>query len=106
MKISRLYLFLCVLGFIIPYSQFIHFLMEQGPDFPLFFEQLFASRVSAFFGLDVVISTVILIAFILKEGTSLKMRYLWLPLAGTLCVGVSFGLPLFLFMRERKIEGR
>jgi hypothetical protein len=28
------------------------------------------------------------------------MRRLWLPLAGTCLVGVSFGLPLFLYLRQ------
>jgi hypothetical protein len=29
---------------------------------------------------------------------------LWIPVAATFCVGVSFGLPLFLCMRQSKIE--
>ena len=33
------------------------------------------------------------------------MRLLWLPVAGLLAVGVSFGLPLFLYLRERALEG-
>jgi len=33
------------------------------------------------------------------------MPLLWLPIAGLLAVGVSFALPLFLYLRERSREG-
>jgi len=32
------------------------------------------------------------------------MRTLWLPIASVLLVGVSLGLPLFLYLRERELE--
>ena len=32
------------------------------------------------------------------------MKRLWAPVGGTLLVGVSFGLPLFLLMREPYLE--
>lgn len=32
------------------------------------------------------------------------MQRLWMPVAGTLVVGVSLGLPLFLLLREIHIE--
>jgi hypothetical protein len=34
------------------------------------------------------------------------MRHLWLPLVATLAVGVSLGFPLFLYMRQRKLEAQ
>ena len=42
-----------------------------------------------------------LIAFILWEGRRVRMSALWAPIAATGLIGVSCGLPLFLFMRER-----
>ena len=99
-----LYLVLCVLGFALPYSQFVPWVMEHGLDMPLFVRQLFANRVSGFFGLDVLVSAVTLIGFIRSEGARLKMRSLWLPIVSILLVGVSLGLPLFLYFRERELE--
>jgi hypothetical protein len=32
------------------------------------------------------------------------MRHLWAPIVAVLTVGVSLGLPLFLYMRERAVE--
>jgi len=39
------------------------------------------------------------------EGKGLDMPLLWLPIAGLLAVGVSFGLPLFLYLQEGALEG-
>ena len=40
----------------------------------------------------------------LVEGRRARVRHLWAPVAATLAVGVSLGLPLFLYMRETEIE--
>jgi hypothetical protein len=65
---------------------------------------LFANRISAFFAMDVVVSAVVLISFIQTEGKRLQTRLLWLPTLGTLLVGVSFGLPLFLYLRQLQMK--
>ena len=66
--------------------------------------ELFSTRIGAFFGLDVIVSAIVLIAFILWEGRRVRMSALWVPIAATCFIGVSCGLPLFLFMRERQIH--
>src|SRR5579864_2583370 len=99
-----LYLVLCVLGFALPYSQFVPWVIEHGLNMRLFVQQLFANRIGGFFGMDVLVSAVTLIGFIRSEGTRLKMRTLWLPIISVLLVGVSLGLPLFLYLRERETE--
>lgn len=101
-----LYLVICVLGFALPYSQFVPWVVEHGLDVRLFVQQLFANRISGFFGMDVLVSAVTLISFIQSEGARLKMRTLWLPIASVLLVGVSLGLPLFLYLREREMQGQ
>ena len=103
--IQYLYLVLCVLGVILPYSQLLPFLREHGFDMRVLVEQMFANRISAFFGLDVVVSSLVLWAFVFIEGRRRKMRHLWVPVVGNLLVGVSLGLPLFLYMRERAYGG-
>jgi hypothetical protein len=69
-------------------------------------EQLFANRISSFFGLDVIISSVALWVLVISEGRRLQMRNLWLYIVCNLLGGLSLGLPLFLYMRERKLAGR
>ncbi len=97
-----LYLTLAVLGAVLPYSQFIPWLMEHGPNVLLLLKEIFSTRAGAFFALDVLISAVVLIGFIRREGTARKMNMLWLPIAATCLIGVSCGLPLFLYLRERQ----
>jgi len=104
MKARRVYLILCVLGFVIPYSQFVPWLLGHGLNIGLFFRELFANRTSAFFAMDVIVSAIVLIWFIQSEGKRLRVRFLWLPTVGTLVVGVSFGLPLFLFLRQVTLD--
>ena len=93
-----------MLGLVLPYSQFVPWLLEHGPDLTLFFRELFANRISAFFAIDVIVSAIVLIWFIQSEARRLRVRLLWLPTVGTLVVGVSFGLPLFLFLRDVTLD--
>jgi len=97
-----LYLVLAALGTFLPYSQFIPWLHEHGLNIRLLFTELFLGRVSAFFGLDAIVSALVLFVFIFHEGARRKMRMLWLPVAATCLVGVSCGFPLFLYLRERQ----
>jgi hypothetical protein len=96
------YLSLALVGTVLPYSQFLPWLAEHGPNIPLLLTELFSTRAGAFFGLDVLVSAVVLIAFILREGARRKMSILWLPIAATCLIGVSCGFPLFLYLRERQ----
>jgi hypothetical protein len=100
-----LYLALALVGAILPYSQFLPWFVEHGLNVPLLFAELFSTRAGAFFGLDVLVSAVVLVVFIRREGAKRKMRMLWLPLAATCLIGVSCGLPLFLYLRERQLAG-
>jgi len=101
MRVKQLYLALCVAGTLLPCWQFLPFLRDHGLDLPLFFQQLFATPVSGFFGMDVIVSSVVLWVFVLGEGRRAGVRYLWAPIAANLVVGVSLGLPLFLYLREQ-----
>lgn len=105
MRPKYLYLVLCVPGILLPYSQFVPFIREHGLDLRLFFEQLFANRIGGFFGMDVIVSSVVLWAFVYIDGHRYRVRHLWAPVIANLAVGVSLGLPLFLYLREARLEG-
>ena len=98
------YLILCVVGTALPYSQFVPFLLEEGLNVNAFFGQLFANQISGFFGMDLIVSSLVFWIFVFSEGSHLKMKNLWIYIASNLLVGVSLGLPLFLLMRQRKLE--
>ena len=104
MRLRHLYLVLCMLGAIVPYAQFIPWLFQHGLNASLFVQELFATRIGAFFGLDVVVSAIVLFVFVLAERKAIGSRYFWIPIVATIVVGVSLGLPLFLYMRQRKLD--
>lgn len=104
MRLRHVYLGLCALGVVVPYSQFIPWLMGHGLNMEQFIRELFATRIGAFFAFDVIISALALFVFVFTEQTVVRVRHVWLPVVATLVVGVSLGLPLFLYMRQRSLD--
>src|SRR5687768_7001185 len=104
MKPRHIYLCLCFLGLLVPNSLFFPWLMEHGPDPQRFVQDMFANGVSAFFGVDVVLPAIALGAFILVESARIRLSRGWLPIVATFLVGVSLGLPLFLYRRQVHLD--
>jgi hypothetical protein len=75
-------------------------------DLSLFVTELFSTRIGAFFGLDVIVSALVLFVFVATEGRRLAIRASWIPVLATLAVGVSLGLPLFLYLRQLHLEAQ
>jgi uncharacterized protein DUF2834 len=101
---KNVYLFLCIFGAAIPYSQFVPWVLKNGLDLGLLVRQLFVNRISGFFGLDVLVSSAVLLVFMRVEGRLARVRFRWMPIVGLCAVGVSLALPLFLYLRERALE--
>ena len=97
---KTLYLILMGLGLIIPYSLFLPFFAEHGMDISLMMDQLFANRISSFFAMDLMISAVAAISFMIYQGIKIKMKIFWIPVACTVLIGLSFAFPLYLYLRE------
>lgn len=105
MKLRYLYLLFALIGLVLPYSQFVPWVAEHHAlDMSIFLRDLFANRISAFFAMDVLVSAIVLISFVQSEGKRLSVQLLWLPTVATLLVGVSLGLPLFLYLRQLQID--
>jgi hypothetical protein len=104
MKPKTIYLVLCFVGAALPYWQFVPWLMQHGMNLPLFSRELLTNRISAFFGMDVLVSALVLIVFMRVESARLNIPRRWLPVLGLLTVGVSLCLPLFLYLRESRLE--
>jgi Protein of unknown function DUF2834 len=102
---KKTYLFLCALGVLLPYSQIVPWIRENGWNTAFFLRLLFANGVSGACVLDVLVTSAIVVVFIVVEGRRLGMRLIWLPLVGLPALGVPFALPMFLYLRERALEG-
>ena len=101
---KSVYLILAIVGFVLPYYYFVSFLAANGLDFRVFFRELFATQISSFFAVDLLISCVVFVSFLRQEATRYTIGKRWLYLAVLLTVGLSCALPLFLYVRESRIE--
>lgn len=93
---KKAYLVLFIVGTLAPYAVFIPWLVENGLDIALFFEQATATKISTFFTLDVIISAVVLLA---AAWSTLKPREKAWVTACCLGIGVSSALPLMLYFQ-------
>ena len=99
-----IYLILAIVGFALPYSQLIPFFANHGLNLSLFWTQLFANRISTDFAFDLLVSSAVFWIFVYKEGMRLNLKNLWLYILLNLSIGLSFALPLFLWVRSRHLE--
>lgn len=99
------YALACALGIALPYWQFLPWLLEHGLDPWRLIADAGATRIGAFAWLDVLVSAVVLLVFIVIEGRRIGLGAgrQALAVVGTLGVGVSSGLPLFLLLRHRHL---
>lgn len=103
MKRSSLYLLLCAFGVVVPWIFLALFLGEEPISVSLFFAYIFHNHVSTSVAADLLISAFIFFVFALIEGRRIGMSGVWVYIPATLMVGLSFGLPLFLYFRERQL---
>src|SRR5262245_3406216 len=100
------YLFLAIIGLVIPYYFLISFLISHGVDVRLFFNQLFGTPISTFFAVDLLLSCVVFVRFLGEETRRYAMKNTWIRIVMLLSVGLSCALPLFLYLREPYLAER
>ncbi|WP_326493041.1 DUF2834 domain-containing protein [Deinococcus sp. SL84] len=74
-------------------------MLERGLDLGLLWQEIVQSRISAFAWADVAV-TALSVLFLVSAETHRTVSHRWLAALGTLLVGPSFGLPLYLWLRE------
>lgn len=104
MKMRNLYLALFIVGTVVPYYYFVLFLIDHGWNYHLLVTQMFSNHISSFLSWDVIISAVVLLLFIFSDISRETIKYLWISIIATIFIGVSSGLPLFLYLRECCID--
>lgn len=102
-RLRRLYLALAIVGALWPMGYFLAYLTSEGGSLPGMLALWTANDAVTGLSLDLLISGVALIVWCLAET---RVRRNWLALVAipaTAIVGVSFGLPLYLFLRTRPV---
>jgi hypothetical protein len=101
---ERLLLALTVIGFVVPNVFVGVYLATEGIDLAGYFSLWTASTPSAQLLADLTVAALAFFAWAAVEGPRARIERWWLCIPATLLVGLCFGLPLFLLMRERAIK--
>ena len=102
---ERVLMALTVVGFIVPNALLGVFIAEEGFDVGGYFSLWTDSTPSTQITLDLTIAGLAFFVWAAREGPRAQIRYWWVVYPASLLVGLCFGLPLFLLMRERAIRG-
>lgn len=103
MSIRTLYLILAVVGAILPMIYFVAWFNEFGWSLTGMVEAWNVNDAATGLVYDLTIAAVTLTVFAIYEAT---VRKDWVPLIAipaTFCIGVSCGLPLYLYLRSRAL---
>ena len=100
---ERILLALSVVGFLVPNAMVIAFIADHGLDIDGYFGEWFDSLPSTQLTIDISLAFVAFALWAAWEGKRLGMSTWWVPIPASALVGLCFGLPLFLFLREREV---
>jgi Protein of unknown function DUF2834/Family of unknown function (DUF5684) len=89
----------CVAGIVIPYWFALPFFLIHGANFGLFFDEIFATRISSSFAADLIVASVIFLVWSLRDSRERGISGWWVVLLSNLVVGLSLALPLYLLKR-------
>ncbi|TNE48743.1 MAG: DUF2834 domain-containing protein [Deltaproteobacteria bacterium] len=102
MSKSILYVVLCVVGAVAPMCFFVPWFGEHGVVLGPFIKALFANGPAGGFTVDLLISSFVFWIWMWDDSRKQGVRWIGLPIVANLSVGLSLGLPLYLWMRERQ----
>lgn len=103
-RTERLLLVLTVLGFVVPNVCLGLYFADEGLAIGHYFSLWTASTPSTQLLLDLAIAALAFFVWAAVEGPRAGIDRWWVCIPATLLVGLCFGLPLFLLMRERALK--
>ncbi len=103
--LSYLYLFLSILGAILPMISNFNFVIEYGSSFDInqFIQLANANPAAESISRDLLIGASAIFIWIVNESRKLNMKNMWIVYVGTFIIAFAFSAPFFLFLRERRI---
>lgn len=103
--ISWIYLFLCLLGAILPTLSNLEFISNYGPGFDIqhFIQMANQNEAAQSISRDLLVGASAFSIWIFVESNRLKMKNLWIVIICMFLVAFAFAAPLFLYLRERRL---
>jgi len=103
---KTVYLAGAVAGTLLPWLFFARFLAENGVAPGLFLSAVFATGPASGFAVDLLISCVLFWIWSWCDAREHEVTGWWLTIPAIWLVGLSLGLPLYLWLREHAFEKR
>ena len=97
------YLIAAIIGAIAPYATYFGYLAD-APGSSGALSLAWGSPIAAATLVDFTISCLVFWPFVFAESRRLGSRHWWLFIVTNILIGLSFALPAFLYMRERRLE--
>ena len=98
------YLGLAILGALVPMFFFLRWFGDNGFDLIAMTEAWNATDAGRGLVWDLTIAAVTLTIFIVAETLVRRDYWILICIPATFCIGVSCGLPLYLFLRSRTVD--
>jgi hypothetical protein len=97
---KKVYLIAAIIGTVIPCIFFFNFIQQNGINFPLFINELFANNAAGGFAADLLISSFVFWIFMFQQQKRAHGPKPWLFIALNLGIGLSCALPAYMYVRE------
>ena len=103
--LSFLYLFLSILGAILPMMANFEFARQYGNSFDIsnFIALANVNPAAQSISRDLLVGASAIFVWIVNESRKLDMKNMWIVYIGTFMIAFAFSAPFFLFLRERRI---
>ena len=103
--LSFLYLFLSILGAVLPMMANFEFAKEYGNSFDIsnFIALANVNPAAQSISRDLLVGASAIFVWIVNESRKLDMKNMWIVYIGTFIIAFAFSAPFFLFLRERRI---
>jgi hypothetical protein len=103
---KRFYLVAMIVGAALPLYFFGAHFAAHGFGLAAFLQQSFATPAASGLVTDLLLSATLGLIVLGREARQLGVRGFWLVVLGTFLIGFSFGLPLYLYLRETRAVGQ
>ena len=100
---KNFYLIAAIIGAIAPYATYFGY-RAYVPGASGALSLAWGSPIAAATLTDFTISCLVFWPFVFAESRRLGSRHWWLFIVANILIGLSFALPAFLYMRERRLE--
>lgn len=105
MKRKYIFLAIAILGLCYTwYYNILFFLEHDNTSIVYFFEMAQINYAGKSFGADLTVVVLTFFVWYIPDARKLKVKLWWILIPLTFLIAIAFAFPMYLFMRERRLE--